>query len=482
MDSYELYQDIKSRTNGEIYIGVVGPVRSGKSTFIKRVMDKLVLPNIADEERKKRVIDELPQSGDGKLVMTTQPKFVPDGGIKVALNDVVDISVRMVDCVGYLIDGVEGNDRNVRTPWSAEEMTFEAASEYGTRKVMAEHSTIGVVVTTDGTVADFERHQYIATEERVITEMKAIGKPFVIVLNSKAPEKAKPLSEDIKAKYGVPCIPMDVMNMSGEDINAILESALNEFPLVSVNVDMPKWLQLLPAEHPIIAHILGKLTETVESMTKISDYRCFNELFADDEYLKPLERLKPDFGSGVINITLEPHEHMFYGIMSEMCGVDISDESSLFEYIRNASVAEKEYGKLKSALEDVDTRGYGIVLPADGEVELETPDLQQCTKTIRMTAKSTCLHIMKVDVSTEVSPIAGGGGSEEMVNYLKHEYEGREAEIWNTNLFGKPLSAIALEGLNQKMYAMPQEAQNKLRRAVTRIVNESRGGVLCILL
>lgn len=480
---YELYQDIKSRTNGDIYIGVVGPVRTGKSTFIKRVMDKLVLPNITDDNRKQRVIDEIPQSADGKIVMTTQPKFVPDAGITVNISPEVDINVRLVDCVGYLIDGVEGDERNVRTPWSSNEMTFAAASELGTRKVMAEHSTIGVVVTTDGTIADFDRANYVDAESRIVAEMKELGKPFVILLNSLRPtdEKAISLAKHLSETYNTPVICKDVLNMELDDINEILECILSEFPLVSINVETPRWLQMLPFEHPIIKHIGNCLMAKIETVNKINDYKSLLDLFAEDEFIKPIKYCKANYGNGVINVELTPQDSLFYNIMSEMCGVNILDESSLFKYIKSASVAEKEYSKLKTALDDVETRGYGIVLPSEDDVELATPIMGENVKGIKMQAKASCLHIMKVDVETEVSPMMGGG-SQEMLEYLKKEYADKENELWNTMLFGKSLSVLAKENLNQKMYAMPQDAQAKLKRAVTRIVNEGKGGVLCILL
>lgn len=481
---YELYQDIKSRTNGDIYIGVVGPVRTGKSTFIKRVMDKLVLPHISDSNRKQRIVDEIPQSADGKIVMTTQPKFVPDGGIKVELSADVDINIRLVDCVGYLIDGVEGDDRMVRTPWSDSEMSFAAASELGTQKVMTDHSTIGVVVTTDGSISDFERTNYIGAEERIIAEMKELNKPFVIVLNTLTPnsENTIAMANDMCIRYGTPVICKNVLNMEIEDVNEILECILSEFPLVSIDVEMPRWLQMLPPCHPIINHIMCTLNDNSMSLNKICEYKKLSELFAEDEYLRPIKYCKACFGDGTIKMELTPQDNLFYIIMSELCGISIDDESGLFAYIKNASVAEREYTKLKAALEDVENQGYGIVLPCEDDVQLLTPEIGENARNIKMQANATCLHIMKIDVSTEVSPIVGGGSSAEMVDYLKHEYEGRESEIWNTNLFGKSLSTLAKEGLNQKMYAMPQDAQAKLKRAVTRIVNEGRGGVLCILL
>lgn len=485
MDSNNLYQDIATRTNGDIYIGVVGPVRTGKSTFIKKVMDKLVLPNMEDITRKQRVIDELPQSADGKMVMTTGPKFVPDGGVKVKMAEGVNVNVRLIDCVGYLIAGLEGEVRQVRTPWSDVEMPFEEAAEIGTRKVMREHSTIGVVVTTDGSIADFERQNYVSAEENIIKEMKECGKPFVIILNSKRPnsEETKSLKMSMEEKYGATVMIKNVLEMELEDILEVLECILYEFPIRLIELSMPKWMQMLNFNNELIQNIISVTMDKVSSMFRMRDYKCLNDLFCDDTMNK-VGDINVEFGCGCITLNIIPEDGVFYRILSEVCNIDIKDEFTLFGYIKNSNNAVKEYDKLKTALEEVEERGYGVVIPTCEEVSLDEPQfLTNGTKTnIKMTASASCLHIMKVNVETEVNPIVGGGSSQEMVKYLESEYKDNPNGLWETNMFGKTLGNIAREGLNSKMYSMPIEAQNKLRKTVGRIVNEGKGGVLCVLL
>lgn len=487
MERFDLYQDIATRTNGDIYIGVVGPVRTGKSTFIKRVMDKLVLPNIADAARKQRVIDELPQSADGKTVMTTQPKFVPDGGIRVDMAEGVSLNIRLIDCVGYLIDKLEGESRMVKTPWSDKEMTFEDASELGTRKVMRDHSTIGVLVTTDGSITDFDRTNYIAAEERIASEMQELGKPYAIVMNTKKvnAEETKALCVALSEKYGVPVIAKNALEMELKDILEIFECILAEFPLRKICFGMPKWMQMLDYEHPIVKGIIDVVTEKTANALKMSDYKKLSDLFDNSEIIKKISGINVLYGNGCIDIELIPQDGMFYKILSEICNVAIMGEFDLFNYIKEASFAEKQFSKLKGALADVETNGYGIVMPTDEDISLQEPEFVGTGgKThIKMRANATCLHIMKVGVETDVNPIIGTGAqSQEMANYLKTEYSDKKMGLWDTNMFGKSLGVMAREGLSAKMYSMPLEAQAKLRKTVTRIVNEGRGGVLCVLL
>lgn len=487
MDSYNLYQDIAERTNGDIYIGVVGPVRTGKSTFIKRFMDKLVLPHMDDITRKARVIDELPQSADGKIVMTTQPKFVPDGGVKIDIAENIGVNVRLIDCVGYLIAGVEGESRMVRTPWSDKEMTFEEAAELGTRKVMLEHSTIGVLVTTDGSVTGFERNAYQPAEERIAQELSNYSKPFAIVLNTATPdrEETKRLCLSLNEKYCVPVIPKDVASMETEDFCEVLESILYEFPLRMINCDMPRWMQMLRPDNVMIQGITSKVAQAAAKVNKMRDYTLLTQIFDDDEVINKIKNMDVCFGDGSVNIELVAKEGVFYTVLSDECDVDIKDDSTLFNYIKNATFAEKQYNKMKQALNAADEGGYGVVIPADDEVELLEPEfVKSGVKTsVKMRAKASCLHIMKVDVETEVNPIIGNGvQAQEMVKYLQEEYKDNVNGIWETNMFGKTMNTLAKEGLSTKMYSMPPDAQLKLRKTVSRIVNEGKGGVLCVLL
>ena len=487
MDSNSLYQDIATRTNGDIYIGVVGPVRSGKSTFLKKFMDELVLPNMTDLARKQRVIDELPQSADGKSVMTTEPKFVPDMSANIDIAEGVNVNVRLIDCVGYMISGVENQDRQVHTPWSDKTMSFVEAAEMGTRKVMCEHSTIGIVVTTDGSVTDFNRSEYVSAEEAIIAEMKESGKPFVILINTKNPTSSSAISmtAELSMKYGVSVVSKNVTTMKIEDIQEILELMLGEFPMQMLHISFPKWMQMLPLENSIINKIHKCMMEKMNDIIKMRDYVCLRDMFDDDGEMKKLTKYQVKYANGSIAIEIEPREELFYKVLSEVCAIDIKDESELFGYIKGATNAVKTYDKMKTALESVDENGYGIIIPRDDEIDYSTPEFMDNNgrKSISMEASCSCLHMMKVNVNTTVNPImATGNQGQEMISYLKSEYEDNINEIWHTNMLGKELCEIAKDGLTNKMYNVPVEVQAKLRKTVCRIVNEGKGGVLCVLL
>lgn len=487
MDNNSLYQDIATRTNGDIYIGVVGPVRSGKSTFLKKFMDELVLPNMTDMPAKQRVIDELPQSADGKSVMTTEPKFVPDRGVNINLADDVNVNIRLIDCVGYMIRGVENSDRKVHTPWNEQEMSFVEAAELGTRKVMREHSTIGIVVTTDGSVTDFSREDYVAAEESIVNEMKESGKPFVILLNTANPKDSSvvKLQAELSAKYSVTVVAKNVQNMNIEDIQEVLSDILGEFPLKMINMSVPHWMQMLPLGNELISRVLKAVLERAKNVCKMRDYVDLRDLFTDDASIKKLSKYTVKYNDGSVVLDLEPREELFYQTLSEMCGVDIIDESALFGYIRKSTVAVSVFDKMQSALNSAEEQGYGIVVPREDEIEFSEPEFVETNgrKSVNMHAKCSCMHIMKVDIEAEVNPIvASGSQGQEMVTYLENEYKENPNEIWRTNMLGKELREIARDGLSAKMYNMPQDTQNKLRKTVSRIVNESKGGVLCVLL
>ncbi len=487
MDSVTIYQDIAKRTNGDIYIGVVGPVRSGKSTFIKKFMDELVLPNIEDENEKTRVVDELPQSATGKAVMTTQPQFVPDKGVKIDLEDNLNVNIRLIDCVGYMVNGVENQDRMVNSPWFAHEIPFAEAGEIGTKKVMCDHSTIGIVVTTDGSVTDFARADYEQSEERIIADMKKTGKPFIILLNTNQPDSSETqnMVAELTVKYGVTVIAKNVSNMVIKDIQDLLSSILGEFPLRMIGVNLPKWMQMLSFDSELISKIMKALAEKIAFINKMCDYTKLKEIFADDADFNNIDNISVHFDDGSLAVNIVPKEELFYRVLSDCCGVDVKDESALFGYIKNASRAIKISTKMDKALESVEQMGYGVVVPNEEEIMFATPEVEANgnRKNIKMTANCSCLHIMKVDIQTSVNPIiATGQQAQDMVNYLENEYKENLDEIWQTNMFGKKLCEIAKDNLSQKMYAMPVDVQNKLRKTVCRIVNEGRGGVLCVLL
>ena len=492
MEKYQIYEDIKTRTNGDIYVGVVGPVRVGKSTFIAEFMKKLVLPNIEDQNTRDRAMDELPQSADGKLVMTTQPRFVPNDAVKITIADKTNLKVRMIDCVGYLVAGAMGateddKPRLVKTPWSDEEMPFEQAAEFGTKKVITDHSTIGIVVTTDGSVTDLERANYIDAEEKVVKEMKACGKPFVIVLNCKNPNanETKKLAQGLAEKYEAQVVAMNVAEMKDGDIDKIFEKLLMEFPVKNVKVQMPKWLQALAFENPIITEIVSEIKKFAQNMKKVGDTNKEKIVFTDSEHFEPITYSNVEMGEGVVNFNVVPKENLFYKVLSNECGFDIKDDYELVSYIKNLAVAKAEYDKMKDALEQVEETGYGIVIPNKNEYEVQPPEVfkQGGRYGVKIKATAPSLHIIKVDVETEVTPLVGTENqSQDLVAYLNEKFEADPDSIWETNLFGKSLSSMVDDNISTKIVMMPADAQRKMKKTLGRIINEGKGGVLCILL
>lgn len=492
MENYGLYEDIAKRTGGDIYVGVVGPVRCGKSTFITQFMQNLVVPNITDKNIKERTIDELPQSADGKTIMTTQPRFIPSKAASIRVGENVDMNVRMIDCVGYLIDGAIGHEegdrkRLVKTPWSDEEMPFEEAAELGTKKVIDEHSTIGIVLTTDGSISEIPRSSYIEAEERVVRELSEQGKPFVVVLNTKNPKSddAKKLSKSLEAKYGVPVLAIDVLKLNQNNIDDIFEKILLEFPIKSLKVKMPQWMQALPYSHPIIQNVITEIKKFGENANKIGQIDKTNIAFLDSEDFEPVVVSSIKMGEGKIYFEITPKQGLFYRVLSEQCGIDVSDDFKLISYIKQLAHAKVEYDKIKVALQDVKEKGYGIVMPNAEDMSLEDPEIvKQGSKFgVKLKASAPSLHIMSVDIETEVNPIVGSQAqSEELVKYLMSEFEQNPKAIWETNMFGKSLSSLVNEGINSKITLMPIEAQRKMRKTLGRIINEGKGGIICILL
>ena len=492
MENYGLYEDIAKRTGGDIYVGVVGPVRCGKSTFITQFMQNLVVPNITDKNIKERTIDELPQSADGKTIMTTQPRFIPSKAASIRVGENVDMNVRMIDCVGYLIDGAIGHEegdrkRLVKTPWSEEEMPFEEAAELGTKKVIDEHSTIGIVLTTDGSISEIPRSSYVEAEERVVRELNEQGKPFVVVLNTKNPksDEAKKLSKSLEAKYGVPVLAIDVLKLNQNNIDDIFEKILLEFPIKSLKVKMPQWMQALPYNHPIIESVISEIKKFGENANKIGQIDKTNVAFLESEDFEPVVVSSIKMGEGKIYFEITPKQGLFYRVLSEQCGIDVSDDFKLISYIKQLAHAKFEYDKIKVALQDVKEKGYGIVMPNAEDMSLEDPEIvKQGSKFgVKLKASAPSLHIMSVDIETEVNPIVGSQAqSEELVKYLMSEFEQNPKAIWETNMFGKSLSSLVNEGINSKITLMPVEAQRKMRKTLGRIINEGKGGIICILL
>lgn len=491
MEKFEIYEDIKSRTNGDIYIGVVGPVRVGKSTFITEFMKKLVVPNIEEGSGRDRTIDELPQSADGKTIMTTQPHFVPNEAVKIKVAN-AEMRVRMIDCVGYIVSGALGANegetpRLVKTPWSEKELPFEEAAQLGTDKVINEHSTFGIVVTTDGSVTDLKRGDYVDAEERVIAQMRESQKPFVVVLNCKNPNSSenKKLVASLSVKYSVPVIAMNVLEMKDEDVDKVVESVLMEFPVKSIQIKMPEWLRALDYESDIISEIAKEMKKLSLSINKLSDADKNQIAFAESSSFEPITVSTIDAGNGYVKFSIIPKDDLFYKVLSRECGAEIEDDFKLVSYIKELAIAKLEYDKIKSALEEVRTTGYGIVQPRREDLELGEPEIfkQGNRYGVKIKASAPSLHIMKVDVETEVTPIVGNEEqSQDLANNLVKQFEEDPNSIWETNILGKSLYSLVGDNINSKIVLMPVEAQRKMRKTLSRIVNEGKGGVLCILL
>ena len=489
MENYSVYEDMANRTGGDIYIGVVGPVRTGKSTFIKRFMEKLVLP-VADPSRRSVMTDELPQSSYGKTVMTTEPKFVPAKAEKIKISDGAEVSVRLVDCVGFLVRGAngfeeDGQPRLVNTPWQSEPMSFEKAAEVGTEKVIKEHSTIGVLVTTDGSITDLSRENYIEAEERAVSELKRIGKPFVMLLNAKDPLACEGLRAELEEKYAVPVLAVNVEKMEESDFLSVMQTILFEFPLTEVEIRLPKWLQSLPEEHKRVDGLLSILKREAPKLSKMKDCFLLEELFDETgDYLSPKE-ISMDLGKGRVEVFIDAKERLFYETLSDECGENLSEAFELFRYVRSLSQAKRSYEKVKDALETAEKTGYGVVEPLESELSLDEPKLikKSAGYGVRFKANAPGYHIVKVNVTGEVSPIIGTKQQgEEFVGTAVENYNSEGGEVWQTNIFGKSLKELVMDELSGKMNATSPEVRRKMRRTITRIVNEGKGGVICILL
>lgn len=486
-----LYQDIKDRTGGEIYIGVVGPVRTGKSTFIKRFMDILVLPGIKDENDRLRARDELPQSAQGKTIMTTEPKFIPKEAAQIALSEDVQVKLRLIDCVGFMVDGAQGhieneNERMVKTPWFDYEIPFTRAAEMGTQKVITDHSTIGIVVTTDGSIGEIPRDNYIPAEERTIAELKQIGKPFVILLNSTRPYSAETteLAGQLTEKYHNAVLPVNCEQLKREDITLILDSILREFPISEFDLFIPKWAEMLPLSHPVKEALLGVMKAAISQASYMKEVKE-KDINQESPYIKQVKLDKIELSDGKIILSAQIDDAHYYKLLSDMTGLPIKGEYELVRSMKEFSGMKKEYEKVQGALESVRRKGYGVVAPAREEIELAEPQVIRHGNKfgVKMDAKCPSIHMIKANIETEIAPIVGSEQqAKDLVTYIKENAAQSEEGIWATNIFGKSIEDIVDDGIRTKIHVITEDSQIKLQETLQKIINDSNGGLICIII
>ena len=492
MDKKELLSSIARRGNGEIYLGVVGAVRTGKSTFIKRFIENLVVPSISDEYEKKRCLDEIPQSAQGKTIMTTEPKFVPSNGAKIKVDD-FEADIKLVDCVGFVIpnalgyEDADGNPRMIKTPWFQDSVPFVEAAEIGTEKVIKDHSTIGIVVTTDGSFGELKREDYLDAEEKVIGELMSIGKPFIIVLNSSRPnsEETRGLAESLQNTYNVPAIPMNVETMEEPDILEILKQALYEFPVMDIAIDMPEWVHVLPNTHEIKKHYLEKIKESVMTVSKVRDAEEIMTHFTDSEIISKAYISELDTASGIVHIRLESSDELYQNVLKSLVGDAATSKAGLLKVFTTYAEGKEELDSIKDALKMAKSTGYGIVYPTLKDMKLDTPEIikQGNRYGVKLKAKASSIHLMKVDVESTFEPIIGSElQSKELINYIMKDYETDPASIWKSEIFGRSLDVIVKEGIQAKLSIMPENTRYKLSQTVTKIVNKGSSNLIAFVL
>ena len=492
MDKKELLSSIARRGNGEIYLGVVGAVRTGKSTFIKRFIENLVVPSISDEYEKKRCLDEIPQSAQGKTIMTTEPKFVPSNGAKIKVDD-FEADIKLVDCVGFVIpnalgyEDADGNPRMIKTPWFQDSVPFVEAAEIGTEKVIKDHSTIGIVVTTDGSFGELKREDYLDAEEKVISELISIGKPFIIVLNSSRPnaEETRGLAESLQNTYNVPAIPMNVESMEEKDILEVLKEALYEFPVMDIAIDMPEWVHVLPNTHMIKSHYLEKIKESVMSVSKVRDVEEIITHFTDSEIISKAYISELDTASGVVHLRLESSDELYQSVLKSLVGDAATSKAGLLKVFTTYAEGKEELDSIKDALKMAKSTGYGIVYPTLKDMKLDTPEIikQGNRYGVKLKAKASSIHLMKVDVESTFEPIIGSElQSKELINYIMKDYQTDPSSIWKSEIFGRSLDVIVKEGIQAKLSIMPENTRYKLSQTVTKIVNKGSSNLIAFVI
>ena len=492
MEERNIYQDIAQRTNGDIYIGVVGPVRTGKSTFIKRFMDSIVIPNIENQSRRERAVDELPQSSAGRTIMTTEPKFIPEDAVEITIDGNASLRVRAIDCVGYIVPSAIGyiedeQPRMVKTPWFDEQIPFNMAAEIGTKKVRTDHSTIGLVVTTDGSISDIPREEYEEAEERVIAELKEINKPFIVLLNSMyphSPETAQ-LAKDIGTKHNVPVVAVNCVELDEVEIKRILAQILFEFPVKEIKIDMPKWITTLEKDHWLKNSVYSVLSSSATKIKKIREIQLIIDSAKNCENIQNADISAIDLGKGTAKLSVNLNSSLFYKVLGEKTGLTIADEGDMLNCVMELAKMKADFDKIRKAYENVNESGYGIVMPSMEELSLEEPEIikQGGKYGIRLRASAPSIHLMKTNITTEVTPIVGSDQqSEELVSFRLKEFEENPIKIWESNIFGKSLHELVNEGLHNKLNRMPLDARNKMKETIERIINEGCNGLICIIL
>ena len=491
MEKIEIIKSITERTGGDLYLGVVGAVRTGKSTFIKKFIENLVVPNIEDEYERKRALDEIPQSAQGKTIMTTEPKFVPSNAATIKVDD-FSASVRLVDCVGYVIPGAKGYEdemgpRMVKTPWYDEEIPFIEAAEIGTEKVIKDHSSIGIVVTTDGSIGEIGRSSYIEAEERIVNELKEIGKPFIVLLNSTHPmlPETERMAEGLSDSYGVPVMPLSIENISERDIYSILREALYEFPVLEVKVDMPEWIACLAPNNWLKKIYIEKIRESVIEIDKLRDIESITSHFSDCEYISKAFLSNVDTSNGVVTVTLQAPNDLYNRVLKDIIGIDISSKSQLLKLFQDYNEAKLEYDQIKTALKMVKTTGYGVASPTLLDMKLDTPEIlrQGSRYGIKLKAVAPSIHMIRVDVESTFEPIIGSEvQSKELINYIMRDYDNNADSIWKSEIFGRSLDVIVKEGIQAKLSMLPENARYKLQQTLSKLVNKGSGNLFAIVL